>query len=417
MILVGNQRAGARDLALHLLKDENDHVHVHEIKGFVATDLMGAFKETEAIAKGTKCRQFLFSLSLNPPEHERCTVQDFEKAIDKVEVKLGLTDQPRAIVFHEKEGRRHCHTVWSRIDTDTMKAIQLSHSKKKLISLSKELYLTHGWRLPAGHIDRKLSDPRTFTLAEWQQAKRNGQDPREIKEALREAWSISDDQASLTQVLKERGYALAHGNRRSIVVVDRFGEIYALPRQLKLKTKQVKARITEPDELRPVDNVKAEIDQRIAKSLTTFAGELETEQKRLKQDYQDKLHALRERQRKERSDLMEMQKQRRETEAVARSQRFRRGLKGLWDVLRGEHARITKENKQDAAACLKRDHAEFHAKIERHLDERKAMKVGRSHAIAAAKEIQIQRIDLLTVLDKNLIFKTNKFQRIRLKRL
>lgn len=395
MILIGNQRAGARDLALHLMKDENDHVQVHEIKGFVADDLMGAFKEAEAVAKGTKCLQYLFSLSLNPPEHERCTIQDFENAIDKVEAKLGLTDQPRAIVFHEKEGRRHCHAVWSRIDTNNMKAIQLSHSKKKLISLSKELFLEHGWRLPAGHIDRQLSDPHTFTLAEWQQAKRNGQDPREIKGALREAWSVSDDQASLEQALKERGYALAQGNRRSIVVVDRFGEIYALPRQLNLKTKQVKARVTEPEKLRSVDEVKAEIDQRIAESLTAFAGELQTEQKRLKQEYQDKLTAIRERQRKERHDLMEMQKQRRDTEAVARSQRFRKGLKGLWDVLRGEHARISRENKQDGATCLKRDQAKFQAQIEQHLEQRQNLKLEKQHTIQTAKAIHRERIDLM----------------------
>ena len=33
MILHGNQRGGARDLALHLLKDENEHVEVHELAG------------------------------------------------------------------------------------------------------------------------------------------------------------------------------------------------------------------------------------------------------------------------------------------------------------------------------------------------------------------------------------------------
>lgn len=128
LILVGNQRGGARDLANHLMKDENDHVHVHDLRGFVASDLMGAFKETEMISRGTRCKQFLFSLSLNPPQDARVTVADFEKAIERIEDKLGLSGQPRAIVLHEKEGRRHAHAVWSRIDTSQMKAIQLSHS-------------------------------------------------------------------------------------------------------------------------------------------------------------------------------------------------------------------------------------------------------------------------------------------------
>lgn len=394
MILIGNQRAGARDLALHLVKNENDHVTVHEIKGFVADDLIGAFKEVEAVSKGTKCRQFLFSLSLNPPENERCTVQDFEKAIGQVEERLGLTGQPRAIVFHEKEGRRHCHAVWSRIDTDNMKAIQLSHSKRKLISLSKELFLEHGWRLPAGHIDRQLSDPNTFTLAEWQQAKRHGQDPRKIKDALREAWSVSDDQATLTNALKERGYSIAQGNRRSVVVVDRFGEIYALARQLKLKTKQVKARVSEPDKLRSVDTVKAEIDQRIAKSLTAFVGEIETEQKRIRAEHTKQLNALRGRQREDRKTLIERQKQRREGEAIERSQRFRKGLKGVWDILRGEHARIERENKANHAASLKRDQAELQAQIEKHGKERQTLKLQKQYAIQSAKALRDQRLDI-----------------------
>ena len=38
MILHGNQRGGAKNLALHLLKDENEHVEAHELRGFVALD-------------------------------------------------------------------------------------------------------------------------------------------------------------------------------------------------------------------------------------------------------------------------------------------------------------------------------------------------------------------------------------------
>ncbi|HIK65241.1 MAG TPA: relaxase, partial [Henriciella marina] len=65
MILNGNQRGGAKDLAVHLMKEENDHIELYELRGFVADDLMGAFGEAQAISKGTRCKQFLFSLRLN----------------------------------------------------------------------------------------------------------------------------------------------------------------------------------------------------------------------------------------------------------------------------------------------------------------------------------------------------------------
>ena len=41
MILVASQRGGAKQLGLHLLcADENEHVEVHEISGFVSGDVV-----------------------------------------------------------------------------------------------------------------------------------------------------------------------------------------------------------------------------------------------------------------------------------------------------------------------------------------------------------------------------------------
>lgn len=54
MILVGNQRGGAKDLALHLLKDENEHIEVHELRGFVSNNLMGALNEAYAISRAAQ---------------------------------------------------------------------------------------------------------------------------------------------------------------------------------------------------------------------------------------------------------------------------------------------------------------------------------------------------------------------------
>ena len=46
MILKGSQRGGAGQLARHLLKaEENEHVEVHELRGFLSEDLHGALHE------------------------------------------------------------------------------------------------------------------------------------------------------------------------------------------------------------------------------------------------------------------------------------------------------------------------------------------------------------------------------------
>ncbi|MFC3969108.1 hypothetical protein ACFOVS_13380, partial [Rhizobium lemnae] len=65
MILKGSQRGSGQNLAAHLLKmEDNEHVSLHELRGFASQDLHGAFKEIEAVSLGTRCRNYLFSLSL-----------------------------------------------------------------------------------------------------------------------------------------------------------------------------------------------------------------------------------------------------------------------------------------------------------------------------------------------------------------
>jgi hypothetical protein len=275
VILIGNQRGGGRDLAAHLLSGENDHVTVHEVRGFASDDVQGAFQEAHALSLGTRCKQFLFSLSFNPPPREQVSTETFQDAIARAEAKLGLTNQPRVIVFHEKEGRRHAHAVWSRIDIEEMKAVPLSYSHLKLQDLSRELYLEHGWKMPEGIADRSRSDPRNFTLDEWQQAKRQGHDPRTIKTALQDAWAISDNKAALVHALKERGYSLARGDRRGYVAVDHKGEVYALPKWTGVKTKDVRARLGEADTLPSLDEAKATFAKEMQPALSRWERELQ----------------------------------------------------------------------------------------------------------------------------------------------
>ena len=75
-----------------------------------------------AQSKATKCRKYLFSLSINPDlakyDLSRDQYLDF---IARTERSFGLSGQPRAVVFHVKNGREHAHVVWSRIDVNAGK--------------------------------------------------------------------------------------------------------------------------------------------------------------------------------------------------------------------------------------------------------------------------------------------------------
>ncbi len=393
MILNGNQRSGARDLALHLIKDENDHVTLHQIKGFASADLMGAFREAEAISKGTRCKQFLFSLSLNPPERERVSTGTFEAAIVQVERKLGLSGQPRAIVFHEKNGRRHAHAVWSRIDAQAMKAIPLSHPHKKLREVSQALYREHGWEMPKGLIDRRARDPKNFSLDEWQQAKRIGKDARQIQSDLQDAWAISDSKAALIHALRERGYTLARGDRRGYVVLDRDCEIYALPKWLGIKTKEVRARIGSSADLPTVTEAKVQIALTMTPTMQRLEAERRAQAKAAQQAFDKERKALVTQQREERRALTQKQARRANEEAQARQRRFRSGLSGVWDRLRGETRKIKEQNQQDAWQALQRDRTQTDALVFRHLEQRRVLGRGRtlSHQRNAETKTSLQQ--------------------------
>jgi len=386
MILVGNSRGGARELAQHLMKDENDHVTVHELRGFVAQDLDDAFQEAYAVSRATKCKQFLFSLSLNPPAEANVSTQDFERAVDHCEKQLGLEGQPRAIVFHEKEGRRHAHAVWSRIDADTLTARQMSFHKMKLQEVSRELYREHGWRMPEGLADRSKSDPRNFTLAEWQQAKRVGKDAGQIKEAFQDAWAISDNRVSFEHALKERGYWLARGERRGFVAVDYHGEVYSIPKQAKIKTKAVRERLGDEDQFPTLTEAKETMAREMAAMLSRLRDERYEKAAALKAEHNQRKQEMVDRQRSERTQQDRLRQERERREQSERQARFRKGLAGLWDRLRGEHNRLSEQNRLEALACQHRDKTQRDALVFKQLAERRVLNARAKARLEQIKE-------------------------------
>lgn len=133
-------------------------------------------------------------------------------------------------------------------DTDEMKAINLPFYKMKLKDLSRELYLEHGWKIPLCIIDQKDRNPLNFSRGEWQQARRVGLNPKEIKHTFQECWAITDSCNAFSQALYSEGFILARGDRRGFVAVDYRGETYAIARYTEVKTKEVLDR-QEKDEL------------------------------------------------------------------------------------------------------------------------------------------------------------------------
>lgn len=396
MILKGSQRANGANLAAHLMNTkDNEHVLVHELRGFASDNLKGAFQEVEAIARGTKCSQYLFSLSLSPPASKSVSVDEFVNTIDRVEEKLGLQGQSRAIVFHEKEGRRHAHCAWSRIDPETMTARQLSHFKAKLMDVSRNLYLDHGWKMPSGLANAAERNPTNFSLAEWQQARRQQADPRWIKQSIQDAWAKSDNTRSLSRALEERGFFLAKGDRRSFVAIDHYGEIWSLPKMLGLKTKAVRDRLGDGESLPSVADTKKLIGQKmtpairahIAESRARFAersdqlGQYKTEMTRLHREARLKFAA--------------QQKAERESQVLALAARLPKGMRGLWHRITGKYQQMRRENAAEVQQTKTRQSEAFQAFVEKQLAQRSVLQTEfKNLRNAQAEELRGLRADV-----------------------
>lgn len=237
MIPKGNQRGGGRQLATHLLNQfDNGRVEVADLRGSVAQDLHGAFHEWFAQSKATKCRKYLYSLSINP-DHAKygLTREQYLDFIARTERSLKLVGQPRAVVFHTKNGREHCHAIWSRIDPDAGKAVHMAHDRFKLQDVAREFARDHGLPLPPGmqKNGRNNQKDKQSNLQEKQQQERSGVSREEIIKAITAVWQEHNkDPHAFVKALEEKGYHLANGDSGRYVVIDHAGEVHSLYRQI-----------------------------------------------------------------------------------------------------------------------------------------------------------------------------------------
>jgi len=367
--LVGNRRASPAKLAAHLMNvEDNDHVQIHDIRGFVSDDLHGAYHEAHGVSRGTRCKKFLYSLSLNPPDTENVPIEVFEEAIERIERKLGFTGQPRTIVFHEKKGRRHAHVVWSRINAATMTAIDPFEDKLKLNEIGRELFLEYGWEMPDGYKRKEDADPYNYSHAEHQQAKRAKRDPKELKRVFAECWERSDSKASFASALQEHGLILAKGDRRGFVAVDAQGEVYSVSKWVGIKAKEIREKLGERDDLPSVEEALFQFG-----STDHVQTERDLEYQRKLSEFEERQVTLVSRHRDERDALELRQEARRIEEIKARSEKLPSGLKTAWFKLSVQYEAIIKENELDALRCKTRDRTEYQSLIELQLQERRIL--------------------------------------------
>lgn len=249
MVINGQAVKGAKRLANHLMKDENEKVSILEISGTVANDnLHFALRDMEDIGKLTKTQsgKVLYHANINPRKNEALTPEQYIKACDTLMEKLGFEGQPRAIVMHQKQGRQHAHLVVQLTDIEKgkLKTISNNYYKHKEVSrsLEKEFELAKTHEKKTG---------RSYSQSEAQQIGKTGRKVKTFKNVIRACYEYSKDGKEFAQKLANHALYLAKGKR--LVVIDSLGQAQSLTRQLKYfdTAKKVKEKLSDIEKQLP----------------------------------------------------------------------------------------------------------------------------------------------------------------------
>ncbi|GAA4457923.1 relaxase/mobilization nuclease domain-containing protein [Rurimicrobium arvi] len=229
MVIRGNTRGNGRQLAYYLLAPgENDHIRILDADGWdemSEVEFSNLLYDMSVTAELTKSKKGLYHAQINPAIGEDKLMDDAKwfQAADILAKELGLENQRRAIVLHEKKGRIHAHCVWERYD----------HDKGKMVSDSFSRLAQDRARMEMERILEQEKTPR-----------RNKNRP-ELKATLTELWQNTKTSKEFMREVDKAGYMLAEGTlRHPFMVVDENGRTYDLVRQLKgVRIKEVRERM------------------------------------------------------------------------------------------------------------------------------------------------------------------------------
>jgi hypothetical protein len=235
MWIKGRRRGGAKDLAAHLQKtDENEAVHIRELEGFSFEGLTGqnlekAIRQMEAIGYGKGDKRNLFHTIIAPAYGETLTAAQQKAMVEYYAKQMGFKGHQYALIEHWKKGKQHFHLVFNIINPETGKTHELKWTKKKEWQISRDLEALFGHATPT-------PKGKAAHTPEMQRGKRTGTDPRKMRKEVTAIFHASKTTKEIIATLDKAGYALSRGKRDQLVLVDKYGDTHGLMRRIEGKT-------------------------------------------------------------------------------------------------------------------------------------------------------------------------------------
>ena len=252
VVIKGKSRSGAAQMAQYAEAKgkDNESSRIVEIRGTSAQDVRGAFAEMDAIAKGSKCGQFLYHAQIVPEKGTYLTPQQWNRNVNTLEKELGLEGHQR-VVWEDtkKDGSIHQHVAWNRVDPETLKAVNMGNNyrahERAGVKIERQCGLTPLERRPNLEGGRKAD--RAPDSWEYKQAERTGLNPRAIKAEVKELREASSSGKEFTAALAAHGYTLAKGDRRDFVLIDLAGGEHSLGRYAAMKAGELREFMADVD--------------------------------------------------------------------------------------------------------------------------------------------------------------------------
>lgn len=251
MIVKGKSRSNGVQLGAYLLSMEvNEEVRVLDISGMATDDLAQALIEMQEITdRGQRGVKGLYHAVISPQPGYALNEEQWLYAADVLAKQLKLHDQPRAIVLHEKADgqggtRTHAHIVFQRTDKERLILVPDSWNYIAHERAARHLEQKFGHELvPGKHVEPKEQsrDKQTAPDHERHQDARSGLTKEERIAQVTELFRQSDGAKGFAASLAHAGYTLAVGDRRDFVILDKTGQVYALPRCIEgVRTKELR---------------------------------------------------------------------------------------------------------------------------------------------------------------------------------
>jgi|ERR1700728_2463515 len=237
MIINGGSRRNSAFFKKHLTNAEfNERVTLCEMRNLAATNIADAFREMEAVAMGTLCRNYFYHANINPMDDEDLFAGQWSVAVDTLERHLGLDGHARFVVEHRKKGRTHRHVIWSRIDVRSMRAAVMADDYAKHQAAARELEKAFGLTRVESvlGLQRSKGSRPSRRPATWEsfRGQMSGIDPFAMKQAVTRLYRECDNAIAFAEGLSEHGLSLVKGKRTGYCIRDAAGHLHSLARRL-----------------------------------------------------------------------------------------------------------------------------------------------------------------------------------------